>query len=399
MCVAFPAMRNPENHIQGINRIPGLFEGRSAIVRTMDDNPGKNSQVFLTDLGFTGNNGYAFVTGSDSDDNLKKTRLAINNGIQHPGGLSVVGQYVAVGNQAENENEGSTVDIYDFSEDNVEKLLGNNGTCDNDGRYTSIDAYTRLRLNSILPQNPLPAAKVSAAAIGRLASGRYVLAVEGKSSEETREFWIYISKHRKLRDPGWINDNWIFNNYFQINSRKAGENINILTDISGKTYLAILGNDLECTPENLAQLNSPLDVFCDGDLLDEALELLCVIGICIVPPQIPDVSSFLGASSYPACLPSEVQDCLNIESGNAGGHNYIEVRDLRLTSDGKLYLDNTELFSADDWEDDGHCNFRAGGGIYVDPSGMPLVYCAGRGAVLNTDYNFNIGEHSYEYSN
>jgi hypothetical protein len=227
MCVAFPAMRNPENHIQGINRIPGLFEGRSAIVRTMDDKPGNNSQVFLTDLGFTGNDGYAFVSGSDSDDNLKKTRLAINNGIQHPGGLSVVGQYVAVGNQAVNEEEGSTVDIYDFSEDNVEKLMGNNATCDTNSGYTSKDAYTRLFLNSIkglndMSQNPLPAAEVSAAAIGRLASGRYILAVEGKSSGETREFWIYITKHRKLRDTGWIDQNWIFNNYFQINSRKAG---------------------------------------------------------------------------------------------------------------------------------------------------------------------------------
>jgi hypothetical protein len=182
-----------------------------------------------------------------------------------------------------------------------------------------------------------PPDNISAVALGRLSSGHYVMAAMEGSTHTRRHIWLYTSKERKLLKN---QTKWIFNQYLEFDSHEGAENINFLITRTGYTLLAVLGN-----------------THCNSFSLDDP-------------------------------------ECLEVENGNAGDGNYIEIAQLVLGSDGKLgfnYMGNEF-----DFEDDDHCYFRAGGGIYVDPSGMPVVYCTGRSVMLfdQGEHNWNVGEHS-----
>ena len=172
--------------------------------------------------------GEEFSYGYANNKRLNRNIAYYSMPTDHPGGLQVVGQVVATAGK--NMYTGRpTVWLYDAS-DPV--------------NMTSSQALIQAIDLNVL--GPAVENKISAVALVRLSSGRYLMAVNGNTLGATRRVWLYASDQPVLS----IGTIWRFHNYQEYTVAFGTENITFLTQCNGSVYLMHTSNDSNTTNEN-----------------------------------------------------------------------------------------------------------------------------------------------------
>lgn len=232
------------DHVQGIGRIPGIM-GENWIVGTrseIDDFSGV-AGIFFAQLGdVNGNGGEPFFKDSSSSNNRLRLVFPIE-GVDHPGGLQVIGQTLVFATHAGESSIGPSVYFYDLS--NLDRYV--EGTPAYDEDLTSLDArMSVINLRSDFNWNEIgvegPPDGTSAVAIVRMSSGSYLMAVQGGSTSHHREMWFFRSLTNRELSPA---TEWIFDSYHEYDLTRGAENINFITECSGAIFLAHTTNETE----------------------------------------------------------------------------------------------------------------------------------------------------------
>lgn len=238
-------MENGEiDHVQGIGRIPGVM-GDNWIVGTRSEfyDFSGVAGVFFAQLGdVNGNNGEPFFKDSSSSNNRLRLVFPIE-GVDHPGGLQVIGQTLVFATHAGESSIGPRVYFYDLSY--LDRYV--EGTASYDENLTSLDArMSVVDLRSDFDWNEAgvegPPNTTSAVAIVRMESGTYLMAVQGGSTSTHRKIWFFRSvTNRELSQS----TEWIFDSFHEYDLTRGAENINFITECSGSIFLAHTTNETE----------------------------------------------------------------------------------------------------------------------------------------------------------
>jgi uncharacterized protein with LGFP repeats len=222
---------NATDHVQSIVRLPNLGNQNwmAASISNGSEafNPAPRGGLFFIELGqVNGNRGGAFRAGRNDNRSLNVNRAYYQVAAAHPGGMQAVGQTLVVA--AETDYEVGPA-VYFFNAADPTHIRAQDAL------------YNKVRLASLSYPTDVPRldSRPSAAAVVRMSSGGYLMAVNTGSTQNPAKIWLFVTDYQGIRDRSV---HWYFHNYVEVPSGPGTENMTFVTQCDGVVYLLTSSN-------------------------------------------------------------------------------------------------------------------------------------------------------------